>query len=390
MEVSTRKILLAILASAVLATTFWGWFFSLQELVEVSRSASYSNRAVKNTLSCPRKKAGYREEISEDLALFSLLRVSCSSNANCNYGFVCLNGTCQGCTQSSECDSIQLICDTSTNQCKHKPLSDFTWRDGLTFGIVFITAGLSSTGGVGGGFLFVPILVLLTGFQARRAAALSQALVAGGSGANAFYGLITRHPFRERPRIDYYVVTVFMATILCGTSVGVILNMLFPNFFTLFMLALLVAYVFYVSIKKAIRLWKEERASWRAEYAQNDRGGESPCPVEQDAEQAESGAPEGLESERSVEEGSSIQMASCSNSRSQLDLHSFSVKSENSDVAEEATRSTPRFIRILWIKFAGFLNQRLGCKARLKSRNTKAVSTLWTPFCMSHAYSPYL
>ncbi|GJD10799.1 hypothetical protein Gasu2_49690 [Galdieria sulphuraria] len=154
---------------------------------------------------------------------------------------------------------MQLICDSSSLQCTHKPLTDFTWRDGLTFVLVFIIAGLSNAGGVGGGFLFVPVLVLATGYRASTAAAISQALVTGASGANTFYGLIRRHPKRERPRIDYGVVIHFIPSVLCGTSIGVLLNELFPNFFTLFALSALVLYVFYVSLKKGISLWKQER-----------------------------------------------------------------------------------------------------------------------------------
>jgi len=183
----------------------------------------------------------------------------CTSNAHCIYGLICLNQTCSYCSTTSQCQDIQLLCDTSTHQCAHKPLTDFTWRDGLTFVLVFIIAGLSNAGGVGGGFLFVPVLVLATGYRARTAAAISQALVTGASGANTFYGLIRRHPKRERPRIDYGVVIHFIPSVLCGTSIGVLLNELFPNFFTLFALSALVLYVFYVSLKKGIHLWKQER-----------------------------------------------------------------------------------------------------------------------------------
>ncbi|GJQ11778.1 hypothetical protein GpartN1_g3569.t1 [Galdieria partita] len=183
----------------------------------------------------------------------------CTSISHCVYGLVCVNQTCSYCTTSSQCQSIQLICDSSSHQCTHKPLTDFTWRDGLTFVLVFIIAGLSNAGGVGGGFLFVPVLVLATGYRASTAAAISQALVTGASGANTFYGLIRRHPKRERPRIDYGVVIHFIPSVLCGTSIGVLLNELFPNFFTLFALSALVLYVFYVSLKKGISLWKQER-----------------------------------------------------------------------------------------------------------------------------------
>eukprot|EP00871_Galdieria_phlegrea_P003900 jgi/Galph1/4510/GphlegSOOS_G3170.1 len=193
------------------------------------------------------------------------LGATCTGNSGCVYGLVCLNSTCSYCTSSSQCESIQLICGISTSQCTHKPLTDFTWRDGLTFVLVFIIAGLSNAGGVGGGFLFVPVLVLATGYRASTAAAISQALVTGASGANTFYGLIRRHPKRERPRIDYGVVIHFIPSVLCGTSIGVLLNELFPNFFTLFCLAALVLYVFYVSLKKGISLWKQERKEAKEE-----------------------------------------------------------------------------------------------------------------------------
>ena len=150
----------------------------------------------------------------------------------------------------------------------HKGLSPFTWRDGVTFALVFVIAGLSNAGGVGGGFLFVPILVLLTGFRAHVAATVSQALVTGASGANTVYGLVHRHPSVDRPRIDYYVVTNFVPTILCGTAIGVFLNELFPDYFTMFVLAALVLYVFYVSLRRALVLLKRERQAQTAANAE--------------------------------------------------------------------------------------------------------------------------
>jgi uncharacterized membrane protein YfcA len=226
------------------------------------------------------------------------------------------------------------------------------------------------------------VLVLLTGFQARRAAALSQALVTGGSGANAFYGLITRHPFRERPRIDYYVVTIFMATILCGTSVGVILNLLFPNFFTLFMLAALVAYVFYVSLKKAIRLWREERASWRAEREHCQTTTESSCIVEDTAEHTANGPVEFSEPEHSVEGSSSIQTLSHYESSSHDDQGSSSSKSEHPATNSQTSNPVLLFIRSVLTQCAGFfepvlLMQEAGQIIKYESRQYPFDSLLY-------------
>lgn len=298
-------------------------------------------------------------ELEEYASLGELLSAAtCTSNSDCTYGLVCVNATCTGCSSTEQCSNIQLDCDANSNRCVHKPLSRFTWRDGLTFGLIFVIAGLSSTGGVGGGFLFVPVLVLLTGFQARRAAALSQALVTGGSGANAFYGLITRHPFRERPRIDYYVVTVFMATILCGTSVGVILNILFPNFFTLFMLAVLVAYVFYISIKKAIQLWKDERAASRNVRAQ-DQGADAAASNDVNADGSYDASCRGTEAEHCTDESFSIHSDQIVDMQDTGHERTFSVKSESvhSTEGNEGMR-TWAFGR-LWTRVIGFFDPTL-------------------------------
>lgn len=60
------------------------------------------------------------------------------------------------------------------HMCIHKTLlSTFSLRDMIAFAISFVAAAISAGGGIGGGGIFVPVLIMISKFSAKEAIPLS-------------------------------------------------------------------------------------------------------------------------------------------------------------------------------------------------------------------------
>lgn len=141
-----------------------------------------------------------------------------------------------------------------------------TWAP-LTFGIRTVTAtvltvaaaSLSSVGGIGGGGLFVPILTLVLDFESRTAAALSAFMILGGSFASVIFCVPQRHPtIDHKPLIDYDTALLLQPNILLGVSLGVIFNVMFPEWFITSLLATFLSFIAFASCKNAVKYWQAE------------------------------------------------------------------------------------------------------------------------------------
>lgn len=160
-------------------------------------------------------------------------------------------GTCQYCRVDTDCwsKSLSLQCKTSINTrngvvmtCQHKDLFPrITWYD---FGATltnFLGATISTAGGIGGGGIYVPLLYGVGQFPLSMCIPLSKAMVLGGSVANILLLSQERHPSANRPLIYYEVATIFEPVVLLGTTVGVICNMMFPNWLIVILLLVVIS-----------------------------------------------------------------------------------------------------------------------------------------------------
>lgn len=94
----------------------------------------------------------------------------------CNEMYVCSSGKCSKCVDDDECHRIssQFVCGGS-GKCHHKALfGPFNWMDVLMFSVLIVGSTLSAAGGLGGGGLYVPILMLIGGFSTFEAIPLSK------------------------------------------------------------------------------------------------------------------------------------------------------------------------------------------------------------------------
>lgn len=119
-------------------------------------------------------------------------------------------------------------------------------------------ASFGSVGGVGGGGIFVPMLILIIGFDAKSATAISKCMVTGAAISTVFFNLKLRHPTLDIPMIDYDLVLLNAPVIILGISIGVVLSVVFADW----MITVLLIIIFIVTSGRAylkgLDTWKKE------------------------------------------------------------------------------------------------------------------------------------
>jgi uncharacterized membrane protein YfcA len=186
---------------------------------------------------------------------------------------------CVPCTSSANCSSLQS-CNINTGYCDPKSLfHPFLWNDGIMVPLMFISSAVHNAAGTGGGTSYIALFVLVLGFRVATASANSHAFIFAGMIANVLVNLWARHPFRDMPRIDWNLVATSVPLFLAGSSIGVFLNQLFPNYF----LSLLLAFL--MLLLTMLVVWLGVRLTWREMKRHPLESNRDPCPGDVLAEQ---------------------------------------------------------------------------------------------------------
>ncbi|XP_074587398.1 sulfite exporter TauE/SafE family protein 4-like isoform X2 [Curcuma longa] len=138
------------------------------------------------------------------------------------------------------------------------PELELSWRSALATAIGFLGSAFGTVGGVGGGGIFVPMLNLIVGFDAKSAAALSKCMIMGASASSVWYNLRVAHPSKEVPIIDYNLALLFQPMLMLGITIGVELSVVFPYWLITVLIIILFIGTSSRSMCKAIEMWKQE------------------------------------------------------------------------------------------------------------------------------------
>lgn len=129
----------------------------------------------------------------------------------------------------------QHVCQLGT--CVATALGTHPFVDGLIGVLAFFIAAFSLAAGVGGGGLYVPLILAFLPFDAATATALSQAMLSGGALAALAYNLQQGNPKKpHRPLIDFELALLMGPALMAGAQVGSLLHDTAPNAFLLFLL----------------------------------------------------------------------------------------------------------------------------------------------------------
>jgi len=147
---------------------------------------------------------------------------------------------------------------SSVDENQHKPLLPFTTRD--FYGTLLIGLGLmiAASGGVGGGGILVPLLILVLEFHPKYAIPLSNFTILGSSLMNMVINTYKRHPEVDRPLVDWDLILVMEPLTMAGAIVGALVGKVLPDWILVTLLVLLLAQTSYTTLDKAISQYRKE------------------------------------------------------------------------------------------------------------------------------------
>jgi hypothetical protein len=100
--------------------------------------------------------------------------------------------------------------------CTHKPLFPMNRYDWIGVIVLFTCSALASGGGVGGGGLFIPLLILINEFDSHTAMPISVLMVFVIGTVTTALNFKAKHPSVDRPLIDFTVVLYLTPASLLG------------------------------------------------------------------------------------------------------------------------------------------------------------------------------
>ncbi|KAG6498734.1 hypothetical protein ZIOFF_038456 [Zingiber officinale] len=151
------------------------------------------------------------------------------------------------------------------------PPMKFGWQIVVGTIIGFLGSAFGSVGGIGGGGIYVPMLTLIIGFDAKSSTAISKCMIMGAAGSTVWYNLKLRHPTLDMPIIDYDLALLFQPMLMLGISIGVSFNVIFADWMVTVLLIILFIGTSTKAFLKGVETWKTEtivkrEAKKRIEY----------------------------------------------------------------------------------------------------------------------------
>jgi len=139
--------------------------------------------------------------------------------------------------------------------------------------LLFFSCAIASAGGIGGGGLNVPILLVVFGFNYDVAVVLSQCTVLGNYIIQSTINFRKHHPIeKSRPLIYWDIVLTLLPAQIGGSNIGVILESVLPVTVLLVLSILVVTFAAIKTGKKGLYLWhKESQALLLSKEEQYDK-----------------------------------------------------------------------------------------------------------------------
>eukprot|EP00567_Pseudictyota_dubia_P002219 CAMPEP_0197465758 /NCGR_PEP_ID=MMETSP1175-20131217/64696_1 /TAXON_ID=1003142 /ORGANISM="Triceratium dubium, Strain CCMP147" /LENGTH=569 /DNA_ID=CAMNT_0043001779 /DNA_START=1846 /DNA_END=3555 /DNA_ORIENTATION=- len=138
------------------------------------------------------------------------------------------------------------------------PLFPLTTWDYLGFTACVLGLLVAAGGGIGGGGILVPIYILLLRFPVKHAIPLANATVFGGGVANTILNVRKRHPYADRPLIDWNLILMMEPLTMGGALVGATLTNLLPDIVIVVMLVVLLTFTAKKTLHKAKKMHNQE------------------------------------------------------------------------------------------------------------------------------------
>lgn len=163
---------------------------------------------------------------------------------------------------------------TCTNgYCLHKDIFPLTFREIVGSIFLMLLAGLANAGGLGGGALLSPILLLFFNYTPNKAIMIVYSIVFGGSLGNFLNVALQKNPATGKSFVDYDLSLICMPLMTLGANVGVYLNRVFPPVLVLVGLTIVIIYTGRKVYARAKVRYAEETDKQEKALIDVDQGG---------------------------------------------------------------------------------------------------------------------
>ena len=119
---------------------------------------------------------------------------------------------------------------------------------------------MSNASGLGGGLLFIPVLLLIMNFYPHEAIPISKIVIFAGAITSFIQNTKVKRPGRNSKALNYNLVIVNAPNLLLGTILGVTLNKILPNSLILFLLCMLLFFYSFKTFKTFLKIYREENS----------------------------------------------------------------------------------------------------------------------------------
>lgn len=155
-------------------------------------------------------------------------------------------------------DEKDCSCHEGHEATVHKALLPLDVYDKTGFFLMGSMTAIAAGGGIGGGGVLVPILILVMGFTIKAAIPLSSATIFGGSIFHIVRNLMRRHPTADRPLIDWNFITLMQPMLIAGAVLGSFLNKLVPDWVLAVLLFIILTMTAHRTYNNAMKKWRKE------------------------------------------------------------------------------------------------------------------------------------
>lgn len=168
-----------------------------------------------------------------------------------------LSISASSCSHDSECATHQIC---SEGSCVHKPLFPSMNAYEIIAIIVFFIATLICTiAGIGGGIVFLPILMLMFNFSPQDAAPISITMVFFILFLRNVLSFSDRHPIRDKSVINYDIALIFSPGNIIGNIFGMIINTVSASWLILVFIIILMGINAYITGQKALEIRQQTK-----------------------------------------------------------------------------------------------------------------------------------
>jgi uncharacterized membrane protein YfcA len=189
---------------------------------------------------------------------------------------------------------------------QHKPIFPLDQSDYVGTFLIIIGLMIAASGGIGGGGIIVPLLILVFGFSPKMAIPLSNFTILGSSLTNMLMNLSKRHPNTDRPLIDWNLIMVMEPLTVGGAVCGTFLSKVLPDLVLTIMLVVLLALTAHRTLTKGISQFKKEAQ----EFKESQRSALSKARDEVDEDEDASASQLLLEKDQNTGDKSTVKTSS--------------------------------------------------------------------------------